>query len=167
MGAHSWPSLLPPAVLTPPLRPLVTARPARPRLGTIPDHPTPPPPPGLLCCYLHCSSWTSTPCVSPSSCKSLRGECEPCSCHISTDYEHMQARAGVGRRNVRRGGCVRKHAKSGRTATPKEGRAERAVALAPGDPDGRARSFAARTRGDVSMCTGREHAGQGGARVPN
>ena len=54
MGAHSWPSLLPPAVLTPPLRPLVTARPARPRLGTIPDHPTPPPP--LACSAVTCTA---------------------------------------------------------------------------------------------------------------
>ena len=76
-------------------------------------------------------------CVSPSLSSLHHRQCEPCSCHISMGCEHMQARAGVGRgrRNVRRGGCVRKHAKSGRSATPKEGRADGDVALAPGDSE--------------------------------
>ena len=41
-------------------------------------------------------------CVSPSLSSLHHRQCEPCSCHISMGCEHMQARAGVGRRNVRR-----------------------------------------------------------------
>ena len=104
-------------------------------------------------------------CVSPSLSSLRHRQCEPCSCHISMGCEHMQARAGVGRRNVRRGGCVRKHAKSGRiSATPKQGRAGGDVALAPGDSDGRASSYPARQRVEVSTCTSPQAGGQGGAR---
>ena len=72
-----------------------------------PNHPSTPPQPTAAVPALPIVDLDL--CVSPSLSSLRHRQCEPCSCHISMGCEHMQARAGVGRRNVRRGGCVRKH----------------------------------------------------------
>ena len=121
----------------------------QPRHRPGPPHPTTTTSPECTGCQ-RCSSWTSTPTVSLSSSKSCRRKCEHCSCHIRVYSERMQARACVGPKSVRWGSCVRKHAESGLTATPKDGRAARSIALAPIDPAARGLLAPARMRADVS-----------------
>ena len=72
------------------------------------------------------------------------------SCQINVFPECVHARASVGQKSVRWGSRVRKHAESGLTATPKDGRAARSIALAPIDPAARGLLAPARMRADVS-----------------
>ena len=112
-----------------------TPPPARPGSATTPTLPTkhpsfPSPLSAVFAVWLLCSSWTLTSSDALSASRSRRRQGESCSCHMRTVCKCVHAGKCGGRKNARRGGCVRNDCAQQRTTRRKSDRADLDAVLA-------------------------------------
>ena len=96
-----------------------------------PNHPSfPSPLSAVFAVWLLCSSWTLTSSDALSASRSRRRQGESCSCHMRTVCKCVHAGKCGGRKNARRGGCVRNDCAQQRTTRRKSDRADLDAVLA-------------------------------------